>query len=93
IVTQPTVQVNHTRVKRQNAEILTCMSPYTGVDISWMFNNQTLDFNRRMTLSPEKHRLTITPLRLQDAGEYLCVISNSFSSEKSNPVYLFLISV
>ncbi|XP_076422952.1 cell adhesion molecule CEACAM15-like [Peromyscus maniculatus bairdii] len=93
IVTQPTIQVKTTRVGRQNAAILTCMSPYSGVDVSWIFNNKTLDFSRRMTLSPEKHRLTIAPLRLEDAGEYLCEISNSFSSKKSHPVYLFLISV
>lgn len=68
------------------------MSPDTGVDISWLFNSKPLDFNSRMSLSPEKHRLTVAPLRLEDAGEYLCVGSNSFSSKKSNPVHLFLLS-
>ncbi|KAL1769532.1 carcinoembryonic antigen-related cell adhesion molecule 3-like [Sigmodon hispidus] len=93
IVTQPFIQVTHTKVKRQNTAILTCASPDTGVDISWIFNNKPLDINGRMTLSPEKHRLTIAPLRLEDGGEYLCLVSNPFSSKKSYPVYLFLISV
>lgn len=68
------------------------MSPVAGVDISWLFNSKPLDFNSRMSLFPEKHRLTVAPLRLEDAGEYLRVVSNSFSSEKSNPVHLFLFS-
>ncbi|XP_027287117.1 carcinoembryonic antigen-related cell adhesion molecule 15-like [Cricetulus griseus] len=91
-VTQPTIRVQSTIVKRQIAAVLTCVTADTGVDISWIFNNQPLGFNSRVTLSPEKRKLTIAPLRVQDAGEYLCAASNTFSSKKSNPVHLFVIS-
>lgn len=92
-MTQPYLQVKSIRVQRWKSATFECMSPDTGVDITWTFNNKPLDFNRRMVLSPEKHRLSIAPLRLKDAGEYQCEVSNSFSSRKSNPISLFLIRV
>ncbi|KAL6040181.1 hypothetical protein STEG23_030423, partial [Scotinomys teguina] len=71
IVTQPTVQVNHTRVRRRRtAAVLTCMSPDTGIDISWFFNYKPLNLTERTQLSPEEHKLTISPVWRTDSGIY-----------------------
>lgn len=57
---QPTIPVNHTRVRRQRSTaFLTCVSPDTGIDINWFFNYKPLNLMERTTLSPEEHRLTI----------------------------------
>ncbi|OBS64370.1 hypothetical protein A6R68_07086, partial [Neotoma lepida] len=92
IVTQPTIHVNHTRVKRRrSAAILTCVSPDTGIDINWFFNYKPLNLTERATLSPEEHKLIISPVWRADVGIYQCEASNSFSSRKSNPL-LFVVA-
>lgn len=91
ILTQPYLRVNNIILERWKSAIFECLSPDTGVDITWFFNNKPLDFNKRMALSPEKRRLIIVPLRVKDTGEYQCEVSNSFSSRKSNPISLILI--
>lgn len=90
IVTKPYLQLNHTRVKRRSASILTCVSPDTEVDINWFFNYKPLNITERITLSPEKHQLTISPVWRADAGIYQCEVSNSFSFKKSNPLLMVL---
>ncbi|XP_028635317.1 carcinoembryonic antigen-related cell adhesion molecule 15 [Grammomys surdaster] len=90
IVTKPYLQLNHTRVKRRSASIFTCVSPDTGVEINWFFNYKPLNITERITLLPEKHQLTISPVWKADAGIYQCEVSNSFSSKKSNPLLMVL---
>ncbi|XP_059109555.1 carcinoembryonic antigen-related cell adhesion molecule 15-like [Peromyscus eremicus] len=91
IVTKPYLQVNHTRVgRRRSATILTCVSPDTGVDVNWFFNYKPLNLTERTTLSPEEHRLIISPVWRADTGIYQCEVSNFFSSRKSAPLFLVL---
>ncbi|XP_038953286.1 carcinoembryonic antigen-related cell adhesion molecule 15-like [Rattus norvegicus] len=90
IVTKPYLKLNHTRVKRKSASIFTCVSPDTGVDISWFFNYKPLNVTERVTLSAENRRLTISPVWKADAGIYQCEVSNSFSSKKTNPLLMVL---
>ncbi|XP_021024791.1 carcinoembryonic antigen-related cell adhesion molecule 15 [Mus caroli] len=90
IVTKPYLQLNHTRLKRKSASILTCVSPDTGVDINWFFNYKPLNTTERITLSPEKRELIISPVWRADVGIYLCEVSNSFSSKKSYPLLMAL---
>ncbi|XP_076783082.1 cell adhesion molecule CEACAM15 [Arvicanthis niloticus] len=90
IVTKPYLQLNHTSVKRKSVSVFTCVSPDTGVDINWFFNYKPLNITERVTLSSEKHKLTISPVWKADAGIYQCEASNSFSSKKSNPLLMVL---
>lgn len=90
IVTKPYLQLNHTSVKRKSVSVFTCVSPDTGVDINWFFNYKPLNITERVTLSPEEHKLTISPVWKADAGIYQCEVSNSFSSKKSNPLLMVL---
>ena len=87
---KPYLLLNHTRLKRKSASILTCVSPDTGVDINWFFNYKPLNITERVTLSPEKRELTISPVWRADAGVYQCEVSNSFSSKKTNPLLMVL---
>ncbi|XP_028710751.1 carcinoembryonic antigen-related cell adhesion molecule 15-like [Peromyscus leucopus] len=91
IVTKPYLQVNTTRVgRRRSATILTCVSPDTGIDFNWFFNYKPLNITERTTLSPEGHKLIISPVWRADTGIYQCEASNFFSSRKSGPLFLVL---
>ncbi|KAK7804656.1 hypothetical protein U0070_016169, partial [Myodes glareolus] len=85
-VTQPFVQITDTTVAGGTSVIFTCISPDTDVSIHWIFNNNTLHLTERMTLSPTKCGLRISPVKSTDTGKYQCVVSNHFSSKTSLPV-------
>ncbi|KAL6030683.1 hypothetical protein STEG23_037409 [Scotinomys teguina] len=87
-VTQPFIRVINTTVTVESSVVLTCFSADTGISIRWIFNNQSLQLTERMTLSPKKCKLSIDPVRLEDAGVYKCEVSNPVSSETSLPVNL-----
>lgn len=89
-MTKPYLLLNHTRLNRKSASILSCVCPDTGVDINWLFNYKPLNITERTALSPEKRELTISPVWGADAGIYQCEVSNSFSSKKSNPLLMVL---
>ncbi|XP_051017911.1 carcinoembryonic antigen-related cell adhesion molecule 3-like [Acomys russatus] len=78
-VTQPFIRITNTTVRVQSSVILTCVSSDTGISIQWFFNNQNLQLTERTTLSPTKCQLTIDPVRMEDAGEYQCEVSNPVS--------------
>ncbi|KAH0503907.1 Carcinoembryonic antigen-related cell adhesion molecule 5 [Microtus ochrogaster] len=85
-VTQPFVQITDTTVSGGDSVTFTCISPDTDVSIRWIFNNSTLYFTERMTLSPTKCGLRISPVKEMDSGKYQCEVSNHFSSKTSLPV-------
>ncbi|XP_036032660.1 carcinoembryonic antigen-related cell adhesion molecule 3-like [Onychomys torridus] len=87
-VTQPFIRVTSTNVTVRSSVVFTCLSADTGISTQWIFNNQSLQLTERMTLSPKKCRLSIDPVRLEDAGEYKCEVSNPASSKTSPPVHL-----
>ncbi|XP_040590621.1 carcinoembryonic antigen-related cell adhesion molecule 3-like [Mesocricetus auratus] len=93
-VTQPFIQVTSTTVTAQNSVVLsssvdfTCLADDTGVSIRWIFNNQSLQFTDRMTLSPTKCALFINPVRREDTGDYQCEVFNPVSSKTSLPFSL-----
>ncbi|XP_057616812.1 carcinoembryonic antigen-related cell adhesion molecule 3-like [Chionomys nivalis] len=85
-VTQPFVQITDTTVAGGASVTFTCISPDTDVSIRWIFNNSTLYLTERMTLSPTKCGLRISPVQRTDTGKYQCEVSNHFSSKTSLPV-------
>ncbi|XP_052619140.1 pregnancy-specific glycoprotein 22-like isoform X2 [Peromyscus californicus insignis] len=87
-VVQPFIRVTSTNVTVQSSVVLACISTDTGISTQWIFNNQSLQLTDRMTLSPKKCRLSIDPVRMEDAGEYKCEVSNPVSSMTSLPVRL-----
>ncbi|XP_052569970.1 carcinoembryonic antigen-related cell adhesion molecule 3-like [Peromyscus californicus insignis] len=87
-VTQPFIRVTSTKVTVRSSVVFTCLSADTGISTQWIFNNQNLQLTDRMTLSPKKCRLSIDPVRMEDAGEYKCEVSNPVSSMTSLPVRL-----
>ncbi|XP_036032648.1 carcinoembryonic antigen-related cell adhesion molecule 3-like [Onychomys torridus] len=87
-VTQPFIRVTSTNVTVQSSVVLACISTDTGISTQWIFNNQSLQLTEKMTLSLKKCRLSIDPVRLEDAGEYKCEVSNPVSSMTSLPVRL-----
>ncbi|XP_076426243.1 cell adhesion molecule CEACAM3-like [Peromyscus maniculatus bairdii] len=91
-VVQPFILVTSTNVTVQSSVVLACISTDTGISTQWIFNNQSLQLTERMTLSLKKCRLSIDPVRMEDAGEYKCEVSNPVSSMTSLPVRLAVIN-
>lgn len=91
-VAQPTLQADNTTVTEDGSVTLTCLSETAGLSIRWLFNRQSLYFNGRMTLSQKNSQLVIDPVRMEDAGEYQCEVSNGYSSKTSPPVQMSVTS-
>ncbi|KAL1765084.1 carcinoembryonic antigen-related cell adhesion molecule 3-like [Sigmodon hispidus] len=85
-VTQPFVRITNTTVSRHTSVIFTCISPDTDISIRWILNNQSLPHLERMTLSPTRCGLRISPVTSEDAGAYQCEASDGFSLKTSLPV-------
>ncbi|XP_075814994.1 cell adhesion molecule CEACAM21-like [Microtus pennsylvanicus] len=91
-VAQPTLQADKTTVTEDGSVTLTCLPENSGLSIRWLFNRQSLYFNSRMTLSQKNSQLVIDPVRMEDAGEYQCEVSNGYSSKMSPPVQMCVTS-
>lgn len=68
--------------------VLTCLSNNTDISIRWIFNNQDLQLSKGMNLSKNNSTLTIDPVKIEDAGEYQCEVSNPVSSNRSDTLWL-----
>ncbi|GAB1291622.1 Predicted gene 5155 [Apodemus speciosus] len=90
-VSWPFVRVTNTTVRVQSSVVFTCFSADPGISIRWLFNKQSVQLTKRMTLSPSKCQLSIDPVWSEDAGEYQCEVSNPVSSKSSRPVSLAVI--
>ncbi|XP_051017959.1 pregnancy-specific glycoprotein 22-like [Acomys russatus] len=91
-VRNPFIQATSNIVAVQSSVVITCFSQDTGISVHWFFNNQTLQLTKSMKLSPTKCRLTIDPVRREDAGDYQCEASNPISSKKSMPLSLIVLA-
>ncbi|KAL6083056.1 hypothetical protein STEG23_027532, partial [Scotinomys teguina] len=69
-VSQPSIAVTDAKVPVQSSVIFTCLSADTRISIRWIVNNQSLQLTERMSMSPTRCRLSIDPVRMEDAGEY-----------------------
>ncbi|XP_063108895.1 carcinoembryonic antigen-related cell adhesion molecule 5-like isoform X1 [Cavia porcellus] len=87
-VMQPSIQASNTTVTEDDSVVLTCLSNDTDIYIQWIFSNQGLQLSERMKLSENNSILTIYPVKIEDAGEYQCEVSNLVSSRKSEPFRL-----
>ncbi|XP_031241340.1 pregnancy-specific glycoprotein 22-like [Mastomys coucha] len=86
-VKEPFVQITDSTVNAHKSVTFTCVSPDIGVSIHWLFNNHDLPVTERITLSPTKCGLRIDNVRVEDAGEYQCVVTSRAGDAKaSHPV-------
>ncbi|XP_058385389.1 carcinoembryonic antigen-related cell adhesion molecule 6-like [Diceros bicornis minor] len=90
-VAQPSIQASKTTVtEHEDTVVLTCLTNDTGISILWFFNNQILHITERMKLSQDNSTLTIDSVRMEDAGNYQCEVSNPVSSSKSDLLRLYV---
>ncbi|XP_066227934.1 carcinoembryonic antigen-related cell adhesion molecule 21-like [Saccopteryx leptura] len=83
----PTLLASNTTVTdNKDSVVLTCYT--NALSTQWIFNGVGLQLTERMKLSPDNRMLTIDPVRMKDAGNYQCEVSNPISSVESAPVEL-----
>ena len=68
--------------------VLTCSTNNKKVSIQWFFNGRSINLTKRMKLSRDNRALTISLVRVEDAGNYQCEVSNRASSNRSDPIRL-----
>ncbi|ELK29085.1 Carcinoembryonic antigen-related cell adhesion molecule 21 [Myotis davidii] len=73
-------------MEHKDSVVLTCYT--NAVSTQWFFKGMKLRLTERMKLSWNDRTLTIDPVRREDAGNYLCEVSNPISSAESEPVEL-----
>ncbi|VFV18376.1 Hypothetical predicted protein [Lynx pardinus] len=88
-VLQPTVHAsNTTATEHKDSVVLTCSTNNKKVSIRWFFNGRSINLTKRMKLSRDNRALTISLVRVEDAGNYQCEVSNRASSNRSDPIRL-----
>ncbi|XP_037019760.2 carcinoembryonic antigen-related cell adhesion molecule 21-like [Artibeus jamaicensis] len=86
-VSVPTLLASNTTVtENKDAVVMSCDTNHD--DIEWFFNDSSLKYTQRMTLSPDHRNLTIDPVLRWDAGDYQCKASNPRNGAKSAPLKL-----
>ncbi|KAM5295832.1 cell adhesion molecule CEACAM21-like isoform 2-T2 [Glossophaga mutica] len=86
-VRMPILLVSNTTVtENKDAVVMTCYS--NAVSTQWLFNGVNLQLSERVKLSEYHRRLTIDPVKKEDAGNYQCKVSNIDSSVESVPFVL-----
>ncbi|KAM5297490.1 cell adhesion molecule CEACAM6-like [Glossophaga mutica] len=81
-VRKPTLGASNTTVtENKDTVVLTCYS--NAPTIQWLFNGTKLQPTEQMKLSMDHRRLTIDPVKREDAGNYQCEASNPISSVAS----------
>ncbi|ERE46209.1 carcinoembryonic antigen-related cell adhesion molecule 3-like protein, partial [Cricetulus griseus] len=90
-VMQPFLEISDATVAVEKSVSLICISPHDDNSFHWLFNNQSLQLTDRMTLTVTKRVLRIDPVRIEDAGDYQCEVSNPVSSKTSLPVRLAVV--
>ncbi|KAM5297491.1 cell adhesion molecule CEACAM3-like [Glossophaga mutica] len=82
-VRKPTLGASNTTVtENKDTVVLTCYS--NAPTIQWLFNGTKLQPTEQMKLSMDHRRLTIDPVKREDAGNYQCEASNPISSVASS---------
>ncbi|XP_035868068.1 carcinoembryonic antigen-related cell adhesion molecule 21-like [Phyllostomus discolor] len=76
-------------IENEEDVVLTCYT--NGLSVQWLFNGMNLQFTNRMKLSWNSRRLTIDPVKREDAGVYKCKISNPMMWVESRPLELHVL--
>ncbi|XP_037007079.2 carcinoembryonic antigen-related cell adhesion molecule 21-like [Artibeus jamaicensis] len=76
-------------IENEEDVVLTCYT--NGLSIQWLFNDMSIDFTNRMKLSWDSRRLTIDPVKREDAGVYKCKAWNPIMSVESQPLELHVL--
>uniref|UniRef100_A0A8C9K9B1 Ig-like domain-containing protein n=1 Tax=Panthera tigris altaica TaxID=74533 RepID=A0A8C9K9B1_PANTA len=86
-VSQPSINIsNTTATEHKDSVVLTCSTNNKKVSIRWFFNGRNVNLTKRMKLSRDNRALTISLVRVEDAGNYQCEVSNRASSNRSDPI-------
>ncbi|XP_053511718.1 carcinoembryonic antigen-related cell adhesion molecule 21-like [Artibeus jamaicensis] len=80
------VASNTTVTENKDTVVFTCNT--NGLFIDWLFNGMKLHLRDRMKVSADHQRLTIDPVKREDAGIYQCEVSNPIMSTESCPLKL-----
>ncbi|XP_021075290.1 pregnancy-specific glycoprotein 22-like, partial [Mus pahari] len=87
MVTEPFIQITNTTVNEHRSVTFSCVSPDVELSFHWFFNNHNLQPTDSIKLSPSKCEVRIDNVRIEDAGEYQCVVMNRAGREVgSHPV-------
>ena len=73
-------------IENEDDVVLTCYT--NGKSPRWFLNGMNLPITDRMKLSGNGRRLTIDPVKREDAGVYKCKASNPIMWVESGPVLL-----
>ena len=73
-------------IENEDDVVLTCYT--NGKSPRWFLNGMNLKPTDRMKLSGDRRRLTIDPVKKEDAGVYKCKVSNPIMGVESGPVLL-----
>ncbi|XP_030742216.1 carcinoembryonic antigen-related cell adhesion molecule 6-like [Echinops telfairi] len=88
-LTKPSIRAsNTTGIKTTGAVVFTCLTKHNGISISWFHDGERLQLTERMELSQDNSSLTINPVRVEDAGNYQCEVSNPGSANRSDSLTL-----
>ncbi|XP_075393153.1 cell adhesion molecule CEACAM1 isoform X2 [Tenrec ecaudatus] len=88
-VAKPSIQPSNTTVSEHTGPVVfTCLTQHNRISISWFHKGKRLQLTETMELSQDNRSLTINPVRMEDAGNYQCEVSNQISTQKSDSVIL-----
>ena len=76
-------------IENEDDVVLTCYT--NGLSIQWFLNGMNLPITDRMKLSGNGRRLTIDPVKREDAGVYKCKASNPIMWVESQPLKLHVL--
>ncbi|KAG8507026.1 Carcinoembryonic antigen-related cell adhesion molecule 21, partial [Galemys pyrenaicus] len=71
-VSQHSIQVSRSSVPVNSTVFIACLTKNPGFSTHWFFNDRRLHLNERMRLSQDQRTFVISPVKMEDAGEYHC---------------------
>ena len=84
LLQQPSIQVSDPMDRdKENKVVITCNTNETDISIKWIFNGQYIKSAKNIFLSKDGKKLTIDPIKKENAGKYQCEIFNIGTSNRS----------
>nr|XP_020726758.1 carcinoembryonic antigen-related cell adhesion molecule 21-like isoform X6 [Odocoileus virginianus texanus] len=84
LLQQPSIQVSDPMDRdKENKVVITCNTNETDISIKWIFNGQYIKAAKNIFLSEDGKKLTIDPIKKENAGKYQCEIFNIGTSNRS----------
>ncbi|KAB0349919.1 hypothetical protein FD754_014776 [Muntiacus muntjak] len=84
LLQQPSIQVSDPMDRdKENKVVITCNTNETDITIKWICNGQYIKTTKNIFLSEDGKKLTIDPIKEENAGKYQCEIFNIGTSNKS----------